>query len=218
MNCPNCQSLCLSEDRYCFHCGTCLETPKPKRGTHLIPLLLLFALSVLGIALFFLIPMGGEVPSDTPWFYMEQGELYFDAALYTGGPELTVPEIVDGEPVTAIGPNCFANCQNLTTVILPDTLYYIGTYAFSGCTSLRGILIPESVEVIDARAFQGCTALEAISLQGTISAIGSDTFDGCEGLKHIFFDGPHSQWEALYSQHINLYTHVYCTDGTFLHR
>jgi hypothetical protein len=217
MTCPNCQTVCGVGDSFCFRCGARLNTQPEKKGSHKVPILILLALSILGTALFFLIPMT-PTQSETPWFYMEQGELCFDPSLYSGSSELTVPDQIDGQTVIAIAPHCFEGCTELTTVILPDTVRYIGTYAFAGCTSLRGIYIPESVIAIDARAFQDCTALEAISIPASVTAIGSDTFTGCEKLAHIFYDGMHSQWQALYGDAINLYTHVYCTDGSFLHR
>lgn len=217
MTCPNCQTACGEGDSFCFRCGAPLQVPAARKGTHIVPLLILAALSVFGIALFFLIPMA-EPASDTPWFRITDGTLYFDAELYSGSSELTVPETVNGQTVTAIAPSCFEGCDRLTTVILPDTVTAIGSYAFTGCTSLRGIFIPPSVTSIDVCAFRGCTALEAISLPGSLTRIGEHTFDNCDKLAHIFFDGTHNQWTTLYSAHINLYTQVYCTDGKFLQR
>lgn len=217
MTCPKCQTICNDSDSFCYRCGASLTAPPAKKGTHIIPLLILTVMSVLGIVLFVLFPMPSAV-SDTPWFTVIDGELYFDPAQYDGPAELTVPEIVNGRTVTAIGRSCFSECSELTTVILPDTVKTIGAYAFEDCTSLRGIFIPESVTTIYAFAFRDCSALEAISLSGNLTTIGANCFDGCEKLVYVLFDGTHSQWEALYSDHINLHTHVYCTDGRFLHR
>ena len=38
--------------------------------------------------------------------------------------------------------NAFANCSNITSVVIPDTVLSIGSGAFSGCTSLEEITLP----------------------------------------------------------------------------
>ena len=218
MFCPNCQAQCKASDSFCFHCGAALCVPEQsKKGTHIIPILILVGLSILGIVLFFAIPMT-ELPNDTPWFYIEDGVLYFDESLYTGGSELTVPERIQGQTVTGLGKDCFRNCAALTTVILPDTIETIGESAFSACSSLRGIYIPEGVTAIEPHAFANCTALEAICIPASTETIGHNAFGGCKKLSYILYNGEYSAWQSLYDQHINIKTHVYCTDGTHLHR
>lgn len=218
MNCPNCQNVCGETDRYCFRCGAALRpTGSPKKGTHLVPLSILTFLSLLGIILFFLIPMTEPV-SDTPWFSIENGVLSFDPYLYSGSSELTVPEIVNGQTVTQIGTNCFKDCTTLTTVILPESVRSIGVGAFSGCSSMRGIFIPESVTEIQGSAFARCSRLEAISLPSTLTFLGKGAFNGCDKLNYILYDGLFEDWRNLYNDHINIHTHVYCTDGTYLHK
>ena len=76
---------------------------------------------------------------------------------YTGeAAELTVPDTLDGIPVTGIGENAFAGCAALTSVTLPSGILEIGESAFSGCTALLSADIPKSVEFIGAEAFSGC--------------------------------------------------------------
>lgn len=218
MTCPNCQNICGDTDRFCFRCGTPLTAEKaPRKGSHLAPMLILAALSLLGIVLFFLIPMDAAVSAE-PWFTVEDGTLYFDESLYTGPGELTVPDTVGGETVRSIGAHCFEDCAGLTTVILPDTVTAIGDAAFAGCVSLRDIHIPEGVTTIGAEAFLSCTALEAVTVPSTVESIGKDAFDGCGKLDFIFYNGIHSHWKKLYSTYIGPNTQVFCTDGSFLQR
>lgn len=194
-----------------------------KRGSHKVPLAIMAVLFVIGLGVYILTqffppytaPMQQEeLRSETPGFYMEDGELYFDSTAYDGPAEITVPGEVDGQTVTALADGCFAGNETLTTVILPDTLQVIGPDAFADCTSMRGIYIPDNVTVIGAGAFRGCTNLEAIDLPGTIATIGHEAFQDCEKLEHIFFDGKKSQWKDLYTEKIGPNTQVYCTNGT----
>ena len=200
MICPNCQTLCGENDRFCYLCGTPLqpeaEPPKPKKGSHWVPILILIVMSIAGIVLYFAAP-GVSAPANTvavfsssePWFSVQDGVLYFYESLYTGGSELTVPSQINGESVHSLSAGCFANCTELTTVILPDTLQVIDQQAFYGCTSLRGIFIPSSVMTIGAEAFYGCTDLESVCLHDSLFSIGRDAFDDCNYLRYIFFSG-----------------------------
>lgn len=217
MTCHNCQTVCGENDRFCYRCGARLNESTAKKGTHRIPVLILITLSVIGIALFYMIPMGSSDP-ETPWFTIDNGTLFFDESLYTGSSELTVPEVVNGQTVLHIGERCFEGSTYLTTVILPDTVQSIGNGAFSNCVALRGIYLPEGLTHIGNEAFLYCTKLEAISIPSTTESIGRAAFEGCDKLFYIFFNAEFHRWEALYSGHISLYTHVYCTDGSHLHR
>ena len=218
MNCPNCQTLCGEHDYFCYICGTALQPPKPKKGSRLIPLLLLLLMSAIGLVLFFA-TAGKAAPihaeGGNEWFYIQGGVLHFEEHRYTGGSELTVPAEIAGQTVLALGEDCFAGCTDLTTVILPNTLATIGDSAFSGCTSLRGISIPKSVNVIGEDAFYGCTSLEAVSISGRIKIIREDAFDDCSYLSYIYFDGTYEEWMSLYDEFINPYVGIFCADGSF---
>lgn len=200
--------------------------PSPRRGTHWIPLTIMAVMVILGLVLFFALPYESDGTaayyadgeSDTPWFENIDGTLRFYDYLYTGPAEVTVPDTVDGLPVTSIGPFCFSDCEWITTVILPDTVEEIGFYAFGGCTSLRGIYLPEGLTYIGSEAFYDCAALEAVCIPSTVESIESGAFDGCENLNYILYSGIHSHWMELYQDYISRKTQVYCTDGTFLHR
>ena len=225
MICPNCQNQCAEYDIFCFRCGARLnESQTPRQGRHLVPLLLLAVLSVVGICLFFLMPMTDSPAATRPestsvsWFSVENGILRFDPEKYTGGSELTIPEVVNGQTVTQLASGCFSGCDSLTTVILPDSLRIIGMNAFEGCTSLRGIFIPEGVHTIGQKAFSGCESLEAVTIPSSVTSIGSGAFDNCKVLYHIFYNGEVSTWRSLYDGKITLRTQVYCTDGNHLHR
>ena len=224
MICPNCQSVCADSAHFCSTCGTALQQPampvQPKKGTRWIPALLLLILSIAGLVLFQL--TAGRTATarhsssqDGNWFYTDNGVLYFDESRYTGGSELTVPSEVSGIAITALSENCFANCDSLTTVILPDSLVTIGDGAFFKCASLRGIYIPASVQVIGKEAFYGCESLEAICIHNSMEDIQTDAFDHCNRLSYIFFRGKHLQWSTLYGEFITPYTAVFCDDGSF---
>lgn len=72
---------------------------------------------------------------------------------YTGNNKsVTIPDTLDGSPVTEIGYDAFLNSQ-VTDVVIPDTVKIIGDRAFSRCEQLSFIDIPKSVERIGTMAF-----------------------------------------------------------------
>lgn len=220
MNCPCCSAPYGENDRFCRYCGAPLQSTPQRKGSHWVPILILILLSAIGIGIFFITtedPPGTTVRrSDTPWFILEDdGTLYFDESLYTGGSELTVPAELGGRTVRSLGVDCFTYCNTLTTVYLPNTLEVIEDYAFNDCKRLRGIFIPESVTSIGEGAFYGCENLEAISIPGSVVSIGTQAFGACNSLDYILYDGLHEDWVTLYDEFITPYTGVYCLDGSF---
>ena len=226
MFCPNCGASCGEDQRFCMYCGTDLHPdaepvtvppPPAKKGSHWVPILILIILSVVGTGIFFATSHWSRpsVSSNMPWFSLNNGELSFDESLYTGGSEVTVPAEINGEPVLYLAEGCFAYCDEITTVHLPDSLEIIGHDAFFGCSAMRGIYIPDSVTYIGEAAFYDCTALEAISIPYNVHYIDLDAFDNCNSLYYIFYPGTIDEWTLVYDEFINPYTGVYCQGGSF---
>lgn len=168
-----------------------------------------------------------EVPSDRvtiplpeaseECFSISKGNVTFLPEQWDSSPIVQVPELVDGQTVTGLAPDCFAGCRDLTTIVLPDTIRRIGAGAFSGCTSLRGLYLPDGTEVLDADAFADCVSLEAVFIPASVRAIAPDCFRDCAGLLYIFYEGPFDDWNALYSDYITPFTAAICLDGTYYH-
>lgn len=99
--------------------------------------------------------------------------------------EITIPDEIEGLPVTVVGPHAFMGCQKITSVIMPDSVTAIGYGAFSDCSSLRSIEIPDSVTTIDEWAFANCISLEVIKLSDSLEGIRFRTFLSCTNLQNI---------------------------------
>jgi hypothetical protein len=91
-----------------------------------------------------------------------QFEGTFTITKYTGpGGAVTIPDTINGLPVTSIGPCAFSNCSNLTSVTIPNSVTEVGGGAFVWCTSLTNATIGNSVTSIGDDAFHGCTSLDS---------------------------------------------------------
>ena len=167
------------------------------------------------------VPIAEPVPESLPavtdegCFALAEGSLVFLPDRWDGSPIVHIPGTIGGQTVTAIGPGCFAGCDTLTTIILPESVAIIGPMAFSGCSSLRGLQLPDEVISIGAGAFSGCDDLQAITIPVTLEQIAPGTFDDCASLMYIFYDGTYEDWCSLYSGFINPFTAVICIDGIF---
>ena len=90
--------------------------------------------------------------------------------------ELTIPETIEGYPVTNIGFRAFENCKLLTKIILPNSIVRINVMSFENCTNLKDITFSENITEILSAAFSGCTSLSNISLPDSITSIGENAF------------------------------------------
>lgn len=72
---------------------------------------------------------------------------------------ITIPESLDGKSVRIIGSKAFMNCDEIKSVVIPDSVASIGDSAFLDCNALTYIVIPEKLTLISEKAFWGCNDL-----------------------------------------------------------
>ena len=93
---------------------------------------------------------------------------------YTGpGGDVSIPDTINGLPVTSIGGRAFIINFSLTSVTIPGSVISIGDQAFNGCVSLESIMIGSGVTSIGEAAFQDCTSLTEIIVDMDNSAYSS---------------------------------------------
>jgi formylglycine-generating enzyme required for sulfatase activity len=99
---------------------------------------------------------------------------------YTGpGGAVTIPDRINGLPVTNIGYMAFSGCRSLTSFTIPDSVTSIGDLTFQGCTSLTSVTLGNSVTRIGDGAFGDCTRLGSIYFQGNAPGdVGADVLAG----------------------------------------
>ena len=75
-------------------------------------------------------------------------------------------QVSQGYPVTEIAGGAYANCINMTEVVIPSTVKRVEREAFSGCTSVRSISLPDNGVTICAGVFPGLYGTEFCSYTG----------------------------------------------------
>ena len=130
--------------------------------------------------------------------------------------DIVIPETVTYNGVecnvTAIDNSAFANCKQLKSVVVPNSVTEMGTKVFSAsyvesvtlgngisvintstfasCLNLSSVNIPESVITIGERAFLGCLSLTSIYIPDNVETIGKYAFSNCTGFtRMIIGDG-----------------------------
>ena len=108
-----------------------------------------------------------------------------DDAITLAGYNGTGGAVLVSNFVTSIGADAFSDCQNLTSVTIPDSVASIGDDAFNTCTGLTSVTIPGSVTSIGLRAFGFCWRLTNVMIPGSVISIGLGAFVDCESLTSV---------------------------------
>ena len=111
--------------------------------------------------------------------------------------------------LTSIGASAFADCRNLYSIIIPNTVEVIGANAFSGTgwynSQPNGLVyagkvaykykgeMPEGTSItlqegtvgIADNALINCTNLTSLTIPSSMKRIGSSAFKNCSGLKSV---------------------------------
>jgi hypothetical protein len=118
----------------------------------------------------------------------------YDYEIYDGGviitkykgsdTEVTIPDEIDGSPVTEIGFYAF-EAMGVSSVTLPETVRVIGEGAFIDCTALVSINLPSGLTTVERGAFAGCTAIPELTVPAGVKEIKRGAFAGCTSLTSL---------------------------------
>ena len=96
-----------------------------------------------------------------------------------------VSSVVIPNSVTEIGSNAFEVYSSLTHINIPNSVSEIGRNAFRRCSKLTNVNIPNSVTRIGWYAFEGCSSLTNVNIPNSVTEIGSYAFQNCTSLTHV---------------------------------
>lgn len=139
-------------------------------------------------------------------YYQTDGKQVIITGCKSGSKLITIPEKIDGLPVTAIDSSAFYNsdvvsvtisegvksigdqafflASDLTTIKLPSTLETIGENCFQE-TSITEVEISDKVKTIPQFAFANCKKLSSVKIGKNVAVIGWCAFAGDSSLTSV---------------------------------
>ena len=110
-----------------------------------------------------------NLASDNTFYYLaSRGEC--------SDTDIVIPKNYQGLPVKEIKTNSFAQCKELTSVTISDSITDIGISSFAYCENLTSVAIQNGVVSIESNAFYGCTSLMNIQIPDSVTNIGGTAF------------------------------------------
>ncbi len=137
---------------------------------------------------------------------MPSGHLVIPPLIICGGVEYTVTTIACNTGGTKLVPTttlaeeeissqetiledslygAFAECTEITGLIIPDSVTRMDEMSFYGCTSLQNVVIGNGVTIIENNTFAECQELYNLTIGSSVETIGFCAFDYCQALKEI---------------------------------
>ncbi len=95
-----------------------------------------------------------------------------------------IKEYIIKEGTEVICDGAFYNCENLISVVVPQSVVVIGDYAFKRCKSLKTIELPIPLREIGESAFE-CTGLQCVDIPENVISIGEEAYRECYDLKTL---------------------------------
>ena len=111
--------------------------------------------------------------------------IYITGTAEKSGARVDVPEEIDGKPVVRLLERAFADCVNIVSLALPESIKEIGPRAFENCSSLVGMTMPKDAADVEAGIFTGCSSLKRVILPDALTKLPDGTFTDCTSLEGI---------------------------------
>ena len=116
-----------------------------------------------------------------------QREISFDSNnTFTGCSNITT--IVLGSSNITAGMKKVENyawTQNVSTVILKDSITSIGEGAFAGRSTIKNVTMSKNITSIGEQAFAGCVGITSITIPEKVTTIGEFAFANCTSISNI---------------------------------
>lgn len=99
---------------------------------------------------------------------------------------INATEIIFEEPsiVSQIGWGTFENCQNVSTLMLPDTIRILLPEACKNMAKLSKVRMPEGPQFLADEVFAGCEELFDFKIPRSVTQLGTECLSGCLKLQN----------------------------------
>ncbi len=149
------------------------------------------------------------VSGDWTYGFEEEEDKTVSILHYDGSDTVVeVPETIDGNKVIAIENGAFRNNKYITSVNIPDSVWFIGNNVFRNCSALESIEGASNVVTIGKYAFYGCKSLTNVALMYELQYLGEAAFKNCSALQDIMLYkvtevSPYAFWGCRSLSYVN---------------
>ena len=112
-------------------------------------------------------------------------------------------DISENETIKCIGHAAFFECEELTNLILPDSVVSIETQAFTGCHQLTSITLSNNLTSIAFDTFASCQSLTNITIPASVTKIVKQAFYGFYNLQTVTFEDTNDWYYTYNSDYSN---------------
>ena len=127
--------------------------------------------------------------------------VYDDEAVITGyigsDTNITIPDTLDGYPVTMIGAEAFKG-KNLQYLDISDNVELIGEGVFADNPNMLGVILSLKLKAIPARMCENDYSLQFVVIFGNVKSIGDEAFKNCYSLAEISYYETAERWNSLF--------------------
>ena len=100
----------------------------------------------------------------------------------------TTQKIVVAASVTSVGKSAFKDCVGVE-IVIKGALTEVGEYVFYNCDTLSSISFGDGLKTVPPQAFSGCAALKELILPESLTTIDENAFEDCTSLAAIIMHG-----------------------------
>ena len=101
--------------------------------------------------------------------------------------DIVIPETVryggDDYTVTTVQNNAFSG-NDITGVVLPNTVTVMGSSCFSSCSKLVSADLPDNITSLGGNSFSFCYSLKSVDLPEALVSLGDMCFESCRQELH----------------------------------
>ena len=142
--------------------------------------------ATLFLALLTAIVFCGTVSADGDTIEYSQSPCTLQKYLTDKSGTVVLPNSYGGEPLSRIGMYAFTGSENITEIVIPETVDTIMPAAFQGCYSLKTVNIPDNIKTVSKYTFWDCRTLSKLFLPESTSLIDDGAFWNCESLQSLY--------------------------------
>lgn len=102
--------------------------------------------------------------------------------------EVVIPDTVDGVTVTSLDSFAFNNQNDVTSIVMPDTIQSMGGSAINFLNGVTSVKLSENLTVIDDMNFCAMKGLTSLTIPASVCFIG-DSLTSLQNLQTLTFEG-----------------------------